>query len=340
MRTLRPLAIASAIVLAGALLGAAPVSAAPPPTVERIAGSDRFETSAAIAAKRTLPYLIGDGVIYVANGLNFPDALAAAPAAAFQDGQLLLTAPTVLPASVQNQIIRLRPDQIIVVGGETNVSASVYAQLASLAPNIKRIAGADRYETSRLIVADAFGGSITSHYAYVATGRNFPDALSAAATAGMYGSPVILVDGLSGAVDSTTISLLDSLGITDIALLGSSASMSFGIENSLDAQLFIDDVVRFAGADRYETSAMLNARWVVAAPTVFIATGENFADALSGAAYAGALGAPLYISPSRCLTRGVFEELLRLVPQDVVLLGSEASLGQHVAYLNPCDELE
>lgn len=341
MRRLRSLALVPALALSGALLAAVSAAAAPPPTVSRISGSDRYETSAAIAAKRTTPYGSGDGVIYVASGLNFPDALAAAPAAAFQDGQLLLTSPDALPVSVKSQIIRLHPDKIIVVGGAASVSNDVFTELEALAPTIVRLGGADRYATARLVVEDAFGENITSDYAYVATGRNFPDALSAAATAGIYGSPVILVDGMAGAIDGATATLLSDLAITDVVLLGGTGTMSAGIESSTEALPFIDDVTRYGGADRYQTSALLNASWIIAGQDdAFIATGVTFADALSGAAYAGSRSAPLYLSPPGCLTREVYEELLRIDPDEVILLGGPASLGPHVELLNPCDELE
>jgi putative cell wall-binding protein len=335
------LVLIPALVAVAGLLGTASVAAAPPPTVSRIFGADRFETSAAIAAKRTTAYASGDGVIYVASGLNFPDALAAAPAAAFQDGELLLTAPDALPASVQSQIVRLHPDRIVVVGGPASVSNAVLTQLESLAPNVVRLGGVDRYDTARMVVMDAFGENITSDYAYVATGRNFPDALSAAAVAGVYGSPVLLIDGLAGSLDGATESVLSDLAITDVVLLGGTGTVSSGIQASIDALPFIDGVTRYGGADRYETSALLNASWILAGQDdAFIATGENFADALSGAAYAARLNAPLYLSPKNCLTRPVFEDLLRVGPDHVTLFGSTASLGTHVELLNPCDELE
>ena len=94
------------------LAGAPP---APPTgiTVSRLAGADRYGTAVAIAKQ----YNPGVDRVYVATGSVFADALGAAPAAARFDSPMLLTASSSLPTSVRNEIVRLAPGRIIVVGG-------------------------------------------------------------------------------------------------------------------------------------------------------------------------------------------------------------------------------
>lgn len=100
-------------------------AALPNVTVSRIAGADRFATSAAIAAT-----FAGDvPVIYAASGLAFPDALAAAAAAGAQGAPVLITAPTVLPAGIRTQIVRLDPTRAVVAGGTAAVSDAVLAAI-------------------------------------------------------------------------------------------------------------------------------------------------------------------------------------------------------------------
>lgn len=142
----------------------------------------------------------------MATGANYPDALAATPAAAAHGGPLLLTPPTSLPTNVKSEIVRLKPAAIVVVGGSSVVSNAVYSKLAVLALHIRRDGGADRYATSRIVIQRAFPTG--SKIAYFATGENFPDALSASAAAGKTASPVMLVNGAARAIDTATAALI------------------------------------------------------------------------------------------------------------------------------------
>jgi putative cell wall-binding protein len=69
--------------------------------------------------------------VYVATGLNFPDALAAAAAAGRLGGPVLLVGPTSIPADTQAELGRLKPGRIVVAGGSGVVSDGVLNQLAA-----------------------------------------------------------------------------------------------------------------------------------------------------------------------------------------------------------------
>src|SRR5882757_7579593 len=81
--------------------------------VDRLAGPDRFSTAVAVS-QRYYP-TSGVPVVYVADGLNFPDALSAAPAAAHQGGPLLIVQPNSLPPVMAAELDRLAPQKIVVV---------------------------------------------------------------------------------------------------------------------------------------------------------------------------------------------------------------------------------
>jgi putative cell wall-binding protein/spore germination protein YaaH len=101
---------------------AAAIAAALPGTaIERLAGSDRYGTSAAVAAtfEASVP------VVYAASGLSFADALAAAAAAGAQGAPMVIVAPTSLPVSVGEQIARLNPARAVIVGGPAAVAEAV-----------------------------------------------------------------------------------------------------------------------------------------------------------------------------------------------------------------------
>lgn len=298
------------------------LSALSPVDSERFAGASRYDTSVAMSKE----YAPGVPVVYVATGTNFPDALAAAPAAAAQGGPLLLVTPTSIPDVVLAELQRLNPASIVVVGGEAAVNSAVYNQLTTLTPTIKRESGADRYETARAIIKGYWTAG-TAPLVYVATGLNFPDALSAAAAAGAKGAPVLTVNGAGSGVDAATADLLDFLGTTKIAIAGGKATVSPAMETSLKALPGVTDVWRYAGANRYATGAAINHDAFTASDTVYLASGKNFPDALSGAALAGLNKAPLYIVPGDCVPASVLADITTFGATTVRILGGTSAVS-------------
>ncbi|WP_022891191.1 cell wall-binding repeat-containing protein [Agromyces subbeticus] len=295
-------------------------------TTERLEGVDRYATAVAISEAS---YPGGAPVVYIASGTEFADALAAAPAAAHKGGPMLLTAADVLPEATAAEIRRLAPQQIVVVGGDGAVGASVMRTLLQIAP-AKRIGGTDRYDTSRNIIADAFGPTAI---AYLATGRDFPDGLSAGAAAGAIGAPVVLVDGLGSSVDEKTLALLRSKGIAEVRIAGGDGVVSPGIASSLAAASMT--VKRYAGADRYTTSVAINTVFATTA-NAYIATGASFPDALTGAAAAGAAGDPLYLAAQSCVPGAVRSAALGQGVTSLTLLGGRGVLAEAVGRLQSC----
>lgn len=295
--------------------------------VSRLAGADRFATSVAVAKQSPT----GVAVVYIANGFNYPDALSAAPAAAVQGGPLLLTDPLALPDVVRNEIVRLQPAQIVVVGGVAAVSDVVFQELSALAPT-RRDSGVDRFETSQVVNRRAFTGGASA--AFIASGLNFPDALSASAAAGSSASPVILVNGTATTLDPSTGDLLAQLDATTVYIAGGTAVIAPTIERDLVNNSY--NVQRFGGADRYETSSLVNRGIFTSAQTAYMAVGTGFADALAGAALAGRDGSPLFIVPRDCVTPSVPADFVALGVAQRVLLGGLASLGEGVENLEIC----
>lgn len=325
------------------------------PATTRLWGGDRFATSVAISSNTLDPaheYSPGVPAVYIASGLNFPDALSAGPAAARQHAPLLLVMPGGIPSPVADELTRLQPQRIVIVGGTASVSSAVESQLAGYVQSpsdIVRLSGGDRYATSRAVAAYAFPNGTTT--AYVATGTAFPDALSAGGAAVAKGAPLIILSGTAASADPATIAQLRQLGATNIDIVGGNASVSSGVEASLRGLPGVS-VARLAGADRYDTSAVVNGDAFDDADTVsessdgvpslttskfaLLALGTNFPDALAGVALAGNLGMPLYIAPSGCVPQAVLQQLGDEQVQTVVLLGGSAGLAEPVAALASC----
>lgn len=301
------------------------------PSTSRIAGEDRFQTAVEISQAG---YPEGAPVVYVASGERWPDALTAAPAAAHEGGPLLLARHGSVSYDVLAEIDRLGAERVVIVGGEPTLSAAVEASIGEVdgVTTIDRIAGVDRFETSRLVAEYAFE---SAEGAYVATGLRFPDALSAGAAAGHLDMPLVLIDTRE-AVPAGTIATLEGLGVESVRIVGDIKAVP-----SSNAAQFVDadfSVRRLGGIDRFATSAIVTASAFDAAPNgAYLASGYNFPDALAGGAVAGAQGAPLLISTTACVPPRVLAELDRLQPTSVTLLGGEPSLSATVAWLGSCD---
>ena len=140
--------------------------------VQRVAGADRFGTALAVAAALGNP-----GTVLLATGTNFPDALAAGPAAAHVNGVVLLTDGSVLPASVR-AYLNAHPGVVYAVGGPA-VAAD---------PTAIPLTGTDRYATA-VAVAGLFS---TPSKLGVASGVTFADALSGGAFLAHVDGPLLL----------------------------------------------------------------------------------------------------------------------------------------------------
>ncbi|MFE5670804.1 cell wall-binding repeat-containing protein [Agromyces sp. NPDC056523] len=299
--------------------------------VDRLAGPDRYATSAAISADR---FASGVPVAYIANGLAFPDALGAGALGGVQGGPVLLTAPTLLPVTVAAELQRLRPERIVVVGSSAVVSDGVLRALRAYSADVDRLGGADRYATGRAIVRDAYpdGGAST---VIIATGRDFPDALSAGAAGAANTAPLVLVNGLASTLDSATVQLLAELGPSEIVIAGSSAVVSVGIESALRRINGVKLVSRASGADRFATSRELTHR-SPAFDTVYLTNGMDFPDALAGSAAAGFSLAALHLVRSACIPAETLDVIRWTEPNRIVLLGGPSVLGTGVARLTSC----
>lgn len=293
---------------------------------DRIAGADRYGTAAELSRRFVET---GIPVLYVASGANWPDALSAGPAAAHLGGSLLTTDPDSLPLSTEAEIRRLSPGRVVVVGSEKSVSESVLRQIAAIVPDISRIGGADRYETSRLVIADAY--ETAPEYTYLATGANFPDALAVAGAAGAL-SPVVLVDGGKPVADDATKDLLRSLKVRAAQAVGGEPSIPSSLMRDLVASRAIERDYRIAGSDRYGTAAQL-VGW---APwndgRAFVASGEGFADALAVSAIAARTGTAVALTERSCLRSNVGDALGAAGHPHMTLLGQDGRISGDVVW--------
>jgi putative cell wall-binding protein len=195
-------------------------------TTVRLAGANRYETAVAIS-QYGFPGHNSANEVVIASGLGYADALSAGPAAAVLGGPLLLTEPGALPQAIRDEIVRLAPSRIVVVGGPAVVSDAVLTQLSALATTI-RIAGSDRYQTAARLSQEVFPDGAPA--AFVATGLSYPDGLAGGAAAGALGAPILLIP--SSSLPPVVAAEITRLGTYEVFLLGGTTAISTAVASA------------------------------------------------------------------------------------------------------------
>lgn len=198
-------------------------------SVVRIAGATRYDTAVEVANRMKL---LGGAVseAFVVYGGNFPDALAASPVAYAQGKPIILTTRDVLGQSAWDFLVA-NCGQAYVIGGQGAVSEAVESQASSAtgAPAV-RLAGADRYATAQQVGAWFNGTGNDFGFVGVATGANYPDALSGGAATGYEGGLLLLTPG--SALNDI------ALGVVRDDMVWGDDAVVFGGEGAVSAAAF------------------------------------------------------------------------------------------------------
>jgi len=254
----------------------------------RAEGPDRYATAAAASRSAFSPDVPS---VVIASGENWPDALCAAPLAAALDGPVLLTRATRIPAATRDELLRLRPGHVTVIGGTGAVSASVVSDISKLLPAaaVERVFAQDRYGTAAAVATrvGAAGGR-----AMVASGETYADALSGAPVAAANGWPILLTRRTD--VPAVTLQALTTLGVAQTFVLGGTGAVGDAAEARLPGP------TRLAGQDRWHTSRVI-AQWgldagLLVPGTVGLATGLSFPDALAAGPALALDGGPILLA--------------------------------------------
>ena len=292
--------------------------------VARWYGPNRYATSATISRST---FAADVPVAFIASGTSFPDALSAGSAAGAAGGPVLLTPATSLPTATRDELTRLRPARIVVLGGTSAVSDTVLTQLEGYTSGtVSRWYGPNRYATSATISRSTFAADVP--VAFIASGTSFPDALSAGSAAGAAGGPVLLTPATS--LPTATRDELTRLRPARIVVLGGTSAVSDTVLTQLEGYTS-GTVSRWYGPNRYATSATISRSTFAAdVPVAFIASGTSFPDALSAGSAAGAAGGPVLLTPATSLPTATRDELTRLRPARIVVLGGTSAVSDTV----------
>ena len=306
-------------------------------TESELSGSTRIGTALAIA-RATHSGENPKGVI-VARSDNFPDALAASTLAGAKGYPILLNPTDWLDSEVRGYLSGLRGSlkEVILIGDTNALSKKgVEEQIKKALPSasVKRIGGADRIETAKLIRSEAKRAGAAGKTVVLARSDNFPDALSISPYCAATGALLYLVNPGSS-LDAGT--LRELTGYDQVLIVGDSNAVSSRVDAALKAKSV--NVRRLAGGignaygiSRYGTSAAI-ADWMVKESGagfdyggIVFATGKNFPDALAGGPLCGKLRHPIVL-----VDAGAYSAVSTLTsgetPSELYWLGSPYALS-------------
>lgn len=206
-------------------------------TVTRIGGENRFGTAALLAAElgatTESAVLVEGGNPDPARG--WPDAVSAAPFAAFTARPILLVTADDLPDETAAALETQGVTEAVVVGGEAAVGTQVVAEVEAGGTRTRRVAGMTRYETSAAVYAEGLGEGMNEGVVWLATGSNWPDALVVGPAAAAGGNGFLIIDGGSlSASPPTRDVLIDRADLIETArIVGGTGTVSAQVEQEV-----------------------------------------------------------------------------------------------------------
>ena len=286
--------------------------------INRISGNNRIST--AINLSRN--YFDHANTLVLVNSKEYPDSLTAAPLAKALKAPILLNDSNRLDTQVKNEIRRLGVKKVILVGGNNSLAIGIEKDLKIMNLELSRIAGKDRYDTSARLAKQLVKLTGYSDRAIVASGENFPDALTASSIAAKDDLPVLLVKSTS--IPYYIDEVMKDMGIKKTILVGGNKSIGKNIESELRAEY------RIAGKNRYETANLVREYGYKKPKKIFLTTGESFADALVSSPLAAMENAPIQLLNPKNNSDNYIDLTSRENIEDIIVLGGEKSIPEHI----------
>jgi putative cell wall-binding protein len=287
-----------------------------PQMVDVVSGANRFETS--VAASRTGWPGTARAVV-LATGEDYANALAASALAGTVGGPLLLTPTAFLYPGLGDEIDRLRPETVYVVG---MLDSAVEAAVAARGHRVERVGSGDRYGTSYDLARRAIELGASAGTVLVASGDAFPDALAASALAAGLRLPILLVPAAGGGEELRAA--VAELGSTRVWVIGGPAAVPDETVAGLPG------LERLYGAERTATARAVAERAYALGlqGRPLLASADTFPDGLSGGVLAGvASRAPILLTHRRELSAATYGWLDGKGFDAVIVVGGSAAVS-------------
>lgn len=284
----------------------------------RISGNDRVETSIELSAENfnKSPY------VFIASGRLFPDALTGGVLASLYNAPILLSNEPI-EDSVISEIQRLGARKIFIIGGYNTLSPRYEEIFKSRLRGIdtERIAGRDRYGTSVEVANKIYAKYPNTSKAVLASGETYPDALTSSVLAAKMQTPLYLARK----------QLIPSAVKKDIIEKHREEIIIAGGRNTLD-DFKINSIKwdRIAGRDRYETAVKIELYTYPNSVSGYLASGENFADALSIVPVAAKNKKPVLLTSRYTASKALIDYVNKNHIVDFIVVGGNNSVSNKV----------
>ncbi len=179
-----------------------------------------------------------------------------------------------------------------------------------------RISGRNRISTAIEVSKKYYEKANT---VIIARSDEYPDSLTASPLAKKLNAPILLTS--KNELEEPVKAELKRLKATNIIIVGGVNSISTKVEKSL--RQYDKDIERIAGRSRYETSAAIAERLLKLSKkqTAIIASGENFADALTAGAYAAKQEYPILLVQKTTVDTQITKVLNKYINKTIIAGG-------------------
>lgn len=300
--------------------------------ISRITGNDRYDTSLKVSKSS---FEQSDYVI-VASGENYPDAVFGGGLASQINAPILLVKKNIIPLGVIEEIQRLNPKFILLLGGENTISFEVFYKLQrDSTTKILRLSGEDRIETSNAInsfrdeyanseqganIEDGFLGTISRHFFYGVNAYNFYDAL--------YTAPYVSLLGFDGTTNT-------KLNVYLCATKPTIEDFEYGVvvgDVKIKDYFGYSTIIR--GRNRYESSVKIANSFKKFLnnnlDTVILTSGEDYPDGLSSAGLVATKFAPIILTPKNSLDKSAKKFIKENNIENIIIVGGENSVSKDI----------
>ncbi|HBG2784437.1 TPA: cell wall-binding protein Cwp10 [Clostridioides difficile] len=265
-------------------------------TVKKLKGADRFETAIKISQSG---WTKSDTVVIV-NGedKSMVDGLTATPLASVKNSPILLSSNEKLPQKTVEELKRLNPSKVIVIGGNNSMPNSVVEAIKAVNSKIsvQRIGGDTRYQTS-INIAKEIDKTNNVSKLYIGAGNGEADSLSIASLAGKEKTPIVLTQ--KDGVDNEAVQFIKSNKVSNIYFIGGIEKISNKAIEQV-GKIANKDISnnRVAGQTRQETNAKVIDKFYSQSKLdgVVVANQDKLIDALAVGPLAAKNNSPVILA--------------------------------------------
>lgn len=265
-------------------------------TVKKLKGADRFETAIKISQSG---WTKSDTVVIV-NGedKSMVDGLTATSLASVKNSPILLSSNEKLPQKTVEELKRLNPSKVIVIGGNNSMPNSVVEAIKAVNSKIsvQRIGGDTRYQTS-INIAKEIDKTNNVSKLYIGAGNGEADSLSIASLAGKEKTPIVLTQ--KDGVDNEAEQFIKSNKVSNIYFIGGVEKISNKAIEQV-GKIANKDISnnRVAGQTRQETNAKVIDKFYSQSKLdgVVVANQDKLIDALAVGPLAAKNNSPVILA--------------------------------------------